>query len=575
MIQDFRKVLYLVGGRRRKQAAVVFLLMIVGMMFETLGISVIIPLLNLLSGNSSDQNSFVFLALRSVVGENADATTLVVYAMLGLAAIFIVKTLVLALMYWRQFLFVYSLQADLSFALFRQYLSEPMSFHINNNSAKLIRNVSLEVNQFTHSAMMASIIFLTEFLVAFGIVLLLVIVEPFGAICVVLSIGLASLGFLTITRPKIAKWGQQRQLFEGQKLQYLQQGLSAIKIIRLLGRESSFVDAFSRPNQSIARVGVNQNFVGALPRVWLELLAVLGLVVLILAMIWQNRPLSEATPILGVFAAAAFRLLPSANRMVGAAQNIRFSRPSIDVLYNEVKLSKGHVETVPTATMVFQDAITLKALGFSYENAQKASLEAIELSIKEGSTVGIIGESGAGKSTLVDLILGLLTPTEGLIEVDGKPIFSNLRGWQNLIGYVPQEVYLTDSSLRENIAFGIDPTFIDEEALQSAVAAAHLNSVVEDAEFGLDTIVGERGVKLSGGQRQRIGIARALYHRPSIIVLDEATSALDVPTEKSVMTAINAMKGEKTIIIVTHRHSTLAGADEIFELENGRLKIQI
>ncbi|RED18278.1 ABC transporter ATP-binding protein [Pontivivens insulae] len=574
MLADLRKILRLLDSRQKRQAIGVFILMLVGMVIETLGVGVVIPVLGLLSGNMPDnEQSLVMQGLRLLAGQSANSTEIIATAMIAMAVLFVLKAAFLAVMYWVQFGFVYQLQADLSWRMFRKYLSDPIAFHARRNSANLIRNVNQEVHLFTQGALMAGFIFMTEFLVALGIVSLLLITEPFGALIVVFVMGGAALGFLKLTRARLTAWGKLRQEMDGKKIQYVQQGLGGIKDVKVLGREATFLSTFDGPNRAIAQVGTKQNFVGALPRLWLELLAVIGLVVLVLVMLSQGRQPSELAPILGLFAAAAFRLLPSANRLVGAAQNIRFNRVAIDVLDQELgEVTETKILKSNETPMSFRERIEVSALEFSYEAEETPSLQNISFDIRKGDSVGIVGASGAGKSTLVDLILGILTPQGGQITVDGQDIRDNLRSFQNLIGYVPQDIYLTDSSLRDNIAFGLDPEDVDEDAIARAISAAQLSSVVAEAEHGLDTVVGERGIKLSGGQRQRIGIARALYHNPSILVLDEATSALDTATEKSVMAAIDAMKGDKTMIIITHRLSTLENADKIIELEKGRIK---
>lgn len=306
-----------------------------------------------------------------------------------------------------------------------------------------------------------------------------------------------------------------------------------------------------------------------LPRLWLELLAVAGLVALVLVLLVQGKPPTTLLPILGVFAAAAFRIMPSANRILGALQNLRYSLPAIDKLYQEILLLNNTASNESNDTMLFQNMLTLEQVTYRYENAEHRALNGVSLNIKWGTAVGFIGTSGAGKSTLVDVILGLLTPASGRVLVDNVDIQSNLRGWQNQIGYVPQSIFLTDDSLRRNIAFGLSDDLIDDEAVLRAIKAAQLEAFVGGLSEGVNTLVGERGVRLSGGQRQRIGIARALYHDPGVLVLDEATSSLDMATEKSVMEAINALHGEKTLIIIAHRLSTVANCDWIYKMEQG------
>jgi ABC-type multidrug transport system fused ATPase/permease subunit len=313
-----------------------------------------------------------------------------------------------------------------------------------------------------------------------------------------------------------------------------------------------------------------------LPRLWLEMLAVVGLAVLVLSMIAQGNDIKSIMPILGLFAAAAFRLMPSVYRMLGALQSLRFVKSIIEILRGELALKTLEQKAArPVGERIdFTRDIRLIDVYFTYPNSARPSLSSLSMCIRHGETVGFIGCSGAGKSTLVDIILGLLRPQGGQIEVDGWDISRGLRDWQDHIGYVPQTIYLTDDTLRRNVAFGFSDEAIDDEAVKRAVRAAQLDDFVMTLPQGLETEVGERGVRLSGGQRQRIGLARALYSDPSVLVLDEATSALDVATEAEVMHAITALHGRKTILIVAHRLSTVENCDRIIRMEGGMISAE-
>ena len=290
-------------------------------------------------------------------------------------------------------------------------------------------------------------------------------------------------------------------------------------------------------------------------------------------MILQNKPVGDLIPTLGVFVAAAFRMIPSINRIMAALQKVTFSRPVIEVIYNELKdirkIKRDNIEPIPKIHLL--DKITIENINYAYNDSNKNVLENVSFSILKGSCVGIIGKSGSGKSTLIDIMLGLLQPTQGYVKIDAMDINGNdnLKKWQSAIGYVPQNIYLIDDTLRKNIAFGINENEIDEYAIQNSIIASQLSDFVNELPEGLETMVGERGVRLSGGQRQRIGIARALYNNPDILFFDEATSALDSNTETGVMESINSLKGNKTIIIVAHRLSTLENCDKIYKIENG------
>jgi ABC-type multidrug transport system fused ATPase/permease subunit len=308
-----------------------------------------------------------------------------------------------------------------------------------------------------------------------------------------------------------------------------------------------------------------------LPRLGLELIAVVGLTVLLLTMLAQGRDVPTIVPTLALFAAAAFRLMPSVNRIVNAMHLLRYGLVVVDTLYLESRLAVPDPPSSAAPRVALHTAIILEDVHFTYPGAATPSLFGVTMQVGHGESVGLIGPSGSGKSTLVDVILGLLTPEAGRVLVDGADIQTNLRGWQGQIGYVPQTIYVTDDTIRRNIAFGVADGQIDDAAVRRAIAAAHLEELVATRPDGLDAMLGERGVRLSGGQRQRLGIARALYHDPAVLVLDEATSALDAATERGVMDAVAALHGSKTILVVAHRQSTVERCERVYVVEHGRL----
>lgn len=564
-----QKLWHLLNSDQRRAAIALLGLMLIGMVLETLGIGLVIPALALMT--QSD------LAIKYPILEpwlknlgNPSHEHLVMGGMLALVGVYAIKALFLAFLAWRQAHFVFGLQANFSQRLFAGYLCQPYTFHLQRNSAQLIRNTINQVGEIT-TVIQQSQMLATEILVLLGISALLLTVEPLGALLVVSILGFAGWGFNRLTRGHILRWGIARQHHEGLRIQHLQQGLGGAKDIKLLGRENDFLAQYQLHNVGSSRIGQHQTTLGALPRLWLELLAVTGLAVLIWVMIWQGKPMDTLLPTLGLFAAAAFRIMPSVNRLLSAVQSMRFYLPVADTLHSEFCLLDATVVPQRGPHLAFENSLVLDQVSFKYPMAETPALRGISLSIPRGSSIGFIGGSGAGKSTLVDTILGLLTPDSGSIKINGVDIQTSLRGWQDQIGYVPQTIYLTDDTLRRNVAFGLPADQIDEAAIWRAIQAAQLEQFVNELPQGLETQVGERGVRLSGGQRQRIGIARALYHDPAVLVLDEATSSLDITTEHDVMEAVRALHGDKTIIIVAHRLSTVEHCDRLFRLEQGRV----
>jgi ATP-binding cassette, subfamily B, bacterial PglK len=565
-----RQTFRLLSREQRRSASMLVVMMIIGMVLETFGIGLIIPVLGLLTADDPASTYPVLAPVLNALG-NPGRERIIVVGMLGLMGVYTIKVLFLGWLAWLESRFAFGVQANLSQQLFSGYLRQPWIFHLQRNSAQLIRNAMGEVAQFTSSALLPSMTLLSECLVITGIGILLISVEPMGAIFVVSVLAMAAWIFQHLTRGRILSWGKARQYHEGFRIQHLQQGLGGAKDVKLLGREAEFIEQYVQHNSGSARASQRQYAVKQLPRLWLELLGVGGLTFLVLVMVGQNKPMETLLPTLGLFAAAAFRLMPSTNRVLTSIQSLRYALPIVQNLTKEKDYIDATLGLPQDSSISFDKNIEVEGVVFRYPNAATDALKSVSLTIQKGTSVGIIGSSGSGKSTLVDVILGLLAPQSGCVKIDGKNAQERLRAWQNGIGYVPQTIFLTDDTLRRNVAFGLPAEQIDDKAVAKALRAAQLENFVSELPDGVNTIVGERGVRLSGGQRQRIGIARALYHDPPVLVLDEATSSLDSATEQGLMDAVNSLQGSKTIILVAHRLTTVQRCDCVFVLESGRI----
>ena len=564
------KVWNILTPGEQRSTLVLLALMLIGMVLETLGVGLVIPALALLTQSDIALRYPAFQPVLYALG-NPSQQTLVIGGMLVLVGVYLIKALFLAFLVWWQQRFAFGVQAHLSQRLFTIYLRQPYTFHLQRNSAQLIRNVINEAGMITGSAILPVMVLLTEGMVLIGLCGLLLVVEPQGALIVVSVLGAAAWGFHRLTHSSIEHWGKARQYHEGLRLQHLQQGLGGAKDVKMFGREADFLQQYRIHNDQSAHVAQMQSTLQQLPRLWLELLAVSGLAILVISMLAQNRSLESVLPTLGLFAAAAFRLMPSVSRILGAVQALRYGMSMIDVLHAELNLKIPETTGKQKPSAPFHSNMELSHVSYTYPAAASEALKDISLVIQRGESVGFIGASGAGKSTLVDIILGLLTPDKGEMRVDAKDIQQNLRNWQDQIGYVPQSIYLTDDTLRRNVAFGLPDEQIDDAAVKRAIQSAQLAGFVSSLPEGLMTMVGERGIRISGGQRQRIGIARALYHDPAVLLLDEATSSLDTATELGVMQAVKALQGSKTILIVAHRLSTVKHCDSLFKMEDGKL----
>ena len=554
-----------------------FPLLLIGMCLETLSVGMVIPAVGiLLQPDYLSQFPRVDHIL-SYLGD-PKGEPLVIMGLLSLAGIFTIKNIFLFFQILYQGTFVFSAQREVAANLFRNYLSKPYSFHLQTNSSVLIRNLTTEINSFCQYVLMPILNLTSEVLVVLALLILLLFVEPIPTLCLGLClIGIASI-FYRFTNSKVARWGKARQVADEEKIKCLQQGFGGIKQIMLGQNLDYFLRIFQRPNIVSGLMTKKEYIFQYLPKQFIEILAISGLVGVCLFMVLQERSGLEVMAMLSLLATAGFRLIPSFSRILRNLQSIRFGWASVDVLteeFGEVEnRDKIHLKEEVVEPSSFTDNFSLKNIAFSYGQKNEELLSNLNFEVKRGECIGIVGESGVGKSTLTNLLLGLVSPSSGIMEVDGCRIKAeNIRSWQQMIGYVPQEIYLLDDTIEHNIAFGINEAVIDHSQVREVVEKAGIPKFISSLDEGLNTKIGERGVRLSGGQRQRIGIARALYQNPQVLILDESTSALDEKTEKGILEELRLMKGKVTMIIVAHRQSTLQFCDRIYKMESGRLEL--
>ena len=543
----------------------IVVMVIIGMFLETISLGIVVPIIGILTQDDYQQK-YPFIV--DIFG-NLSREELISAVMVAMVLIYVVRSLFLFWSLWIQKGFSASVSGRLSQSLFSIYLRQPYMFHLQRNSSTLMRNAKNATSVVT-CGVDPFLVLLTDGLVAIAMFALLIAVEPVGTLAVLLVFGLSTFVFQRTTRRRIDNWGYQVDYHETKILQHLQEGFGGAKDVKVLGRENEFLSQHEKHLGESIRINRIYNVILTLPRSFMEIITIVGLCLLVVSMVVRGRELADIVPILGLFAAAAFRVMPSINRLLMATQTLIFNRSIIASVYQDFLLDSPDSLTVKSNTK-FASQLELMDVSFQYPTAATASLQNVSLVVKRGEAVGFVGPSGAGKSTLVDVILGLFAPTSGVVKVDGQDVQQNLRNWQNQIGYVPQAIYLTDDTLRRNVAFGLNDENIDDNLVRDAIRLAQLEEFVATLPEKLDTVVGERGVRLSGGQRQRIGIARALYHNPSVLVLDEATSSLDTPTEHGVMQAVQALQGSKTVLIVAHRLSTVEYCDRLYKIENARI----
>lgn len=567
-----RKIRKIFTKEQRKKTVNIVFLLIIAALLEMFSIGLIVPLIGILISGSLKDSLFFDTSYSFI--ENFSSEELIVYGMSFMAIVYVIKAIYLVVITFYQSDYIYDIQQSISSRLVEMYIKASYTFHLQNNPSKLINTVINEVNLFSINVTVPLNIILSEFFVVIGLLFLLFFYEPLGALIVFTFLIITSISFYAFMRKKIASWGGERQVYDERRLKSIQEILYGSKEIRILGREEWFTGIFFKNNLGSARIQSIQRSFLQLPRLVIEVLAIISLLLLIFVMVLKGVNADQMIMIIGLFAAISFRIAPSVNKVLVSFQEMRYASSIVDKIYSELvardksktlikRPAKQNIEKI-----YFSKSLNFNGVKYRYPSSDKPTLNNLNLSINSGEFIGVIGESGSGKTTFLNLILGLIEPIKGTIEVDGLNVHSNVKGWQSNIGYVPQSVYLIDDSIRNNIAFGISPDKIDNNLLQEVIKMSRLESLVSKSDNGVDFVVGDRGNNLSGGQAQRVGIARALYHQPTVLVLDEATSSLDSSTEKLIIDTVKNLKGKLTIVLVTHKMSAISSCDRVFEITN-------
>jgi ATP-binding cassette subfamily C protein len=579
MLSLLRRINYLIGKSGRFKFLVLLVMMIINSLLEMVGVGVI-PVFII---TISDPDLILQHKLATPIIELLNITTsknLVIWGFVFLAGLFIVKNAFFSMLIYIKNRITYNEQLRLGSRLFKSYMNARYPFFLDRNSAELLRNVNNETNIAVSGVVIPFLRIIMEGLVLLMIVILLLKVEPVITVLSFIALGTVSFIFIHITRIKNKAYGEEEQRQRVKMNKVVLEGISGIKEVKVLGRERNFLSHY---NFSAVRTIIAQRYkqiLNQLPKPLMEMTAVFMMLFIALMLMAMDRKASSFVPVLTLFGVATVRLLPALRTIVADYTDIRHNIYAIDPVYNDLKLLEEDASRWPENEKTkeagidpypFFSEIALDNVSYCYPHGNAEAVRNISLKIPRGALIGFTGPSGAGKTTIVDILLGLLEPQQGRVSVDNQDIHENVRRWQVNLGYIPQFIHLSDDTIRKNIAFGLLDNEIDESKIKQALHAAQLESLIEELPEGLDTIVGERGVRLSGGQRQRVGIARALYNNPQVLIMDEATSALDNISERLVIEAIEGLKGDRTIVMIAHRLTTVRNCEVIYLINEGSI----
>jgi ABC-type bacteriocin/lantibiotic exporter with double-glycine peptidase domain len=556
----------------RAKLGVLVVLIVTGGFLEVFGVGILFPYVSVLQDPSRIAHMNYVGTLYQWLNMNSDQTFIVVMS-IGLLALFCFKALFTIFLANYQLKLVNDIQTQLGQRLMARYLRSSYEFFLSSNTATLIGNLTTSVVQLSSGVILSSLLLTAELVSFLGLLAFLVWLSPaFSLIAFIFATAMAS-AFLGVIRTRVAHYAKENDVRWKAMIRRVNEALNGVKEIKILGRGQYFVGAYSREFRALAFALRRYSVLSQVPRVALETSAVAMLVAFAVFTIASDHAGADVFPILAVFAAATVRIVPNVNRIIQAWNSISFQKPAIAIVVSGLGgvPEKDERACEPVAALPLRRNFKLSVKSFAHSGNQHFHLQDIELSIERGEKIAIIGHSGSGKSTLMDLMLGLFSEFNGNLVVDGVDIRGREATWQRSIGYVPQSVVMIDDSIKRNVAFGIEDTDIDDDAVTRAISLAGLERVVRTQPDGLDTVIGDRGIRLSGGERQRIGIARALYSDPALLILDEATSALDNQTELQIVDSILALSPAKTIVIIAHRLSSVKLCDRVYLMESGRM----
>lgn len=573
--RQVRTAIRLLEPNYQRRAIYLLALMTLVALLQMVGISSVLPLITLILDAEQLKDSFFFQILSDFAGTQ-DSQKLIIILLAALFLFSLAGNLLATFTVYQQYNFATKLLVSLSHRMLTGYLRQDYLYFVSHNSAVLLKNVTVEVHNFVMGVVVYSLIFCSNALTIFFMGVLLIVINPIVNGILIVFIAIFSAGFYFIIGKHVAKWGVNREVYYALAIQVAHQALSGVKDIKALGAEQVYQEKFRAMMGHYRQFSVRYQTFNELPLYLIDLVVSLSLGVLPLYFVLSGDDLQSffetIAPLAVLFVAVLYRVLPAFSRCLGSIVSVRFFGQNLNIL-QEVLGSLGEQAALQESSLPrLADRILFDRVGYRYPDRSEDALQDITFTIPRGSRVAFVGQSGAGKTTLVDLLLGLLSPNTGSIFIDDQRLErTNSRSWRTQIGYVSQHFFLADATLRENILLGDPSKPPDERLLEEAIRIAGLQPVLEQLPQGLDTPLGERGVRLSGGERQRVGIARALYRQPRVLILDEATSALDIAIERDILSDVLGLSSDITVIIITHRLNSVQGCERLFLLKNGSL----
>ena len=568
----------LITSKDRKNIGILFFVLLLSTFVEMVGISSI-PIFAIIITDSSQLRDYLPSYINLDFFLDFEKKKLIFFTSLSLLLIFIFKNLILTFINYFQAYTIKHLKINIYQKLFKLYINSNYEFHISQNPSFLIRNITSEVGR-AANYILNVLNLIKEFLIMITIFFLLLFVDFKISLLTFSLLSLFSLIFYFLSKKGAKERGEIVQVVWASILKAVNQGIGSVKETKILNKEKYITTLFDKNVNTLEKYNLHQSFMISLPRIFLEIIAILTIVTVTILFFIFERDESTFVPLISLITVASLRLIPSFNTITSSIARIKYLHPAFRLISQQIKETSINIKInknssnkiISNLSLNFKNKLELKDIDYFYPNSKKKIIDNLSLEISFGEIVGIIGQSGAGKSTLIDIITGLLIPSKGKIIIDGNEVNFNEINWQNQIGYVPQEIYLFDDTIKANIAFGIDKNEINYEHLDQAIKLAELDKFINDLPEKENTQVGDRGIRLSGGQKQRIGIARSLYFRPKILIFDEPTSSLDQENENKIMRHIFSLVGDLTIIIISHKLTSLNKCRKIINIENGKIK---